>query len=501
MQINHNISAIIASGQLKMTNNALDKSMEKLSSGLRINKSADDAAGLAISQKMKTQIAGLEQASRNASDGISVIQTTEGAIGEVQSMLQRCRELCVQAANGTNAPEDREAIQKEIDELKKEIDRVSEATEFNAKPLLDGSLDRKTFASNTGISVISVSEGVPSNTYQLKITQVGSPAKMEGKNTIGAGTTGTADIAENETGSIAINGEEVKIEEGDTMDTVLGKIRELCNRCNVTFDTTGNKLSFTTQGTGKSQAIDLCCDNIALAQKLGIDKVDIISRDGASKEVAIGAPPKATGEDATLNTSYAGAAGNFTATTTVVTDGNMVKITDKDGFEMKFEILTEMLKKDDGTSYINQNGGLTEGVIVNLSVLDSGPLTFQIGANEGQTLDVAVPEVSVRTLGIELVNVRTQHLAENAITTFDEAINLVSGIRAKLGAYQNRLEHTVVNLDTTTLNVTESLSRVEDVDMAEEMANYTQKNILSQAGVSMLSQANERPQQILSLLQ
>ena len=484
MQINHNISAIIASGQLKTTNNALDKSMEKLSSGLRINKSADDAAGLAISQKMKTQIAGLEQASRNASDGISVVQTTEGALGEVQSMLQRCRELCVQAANGTNTAEDREAIQKEIDELRKEIDRISEATEFNGKPLLDGSLDRKTFASDIGVSVISVSEGVPSETYQFTVTKIGKSATI----------TGTADVSEdvdkitNQTGSIAINGEEIRIEEGDTMDEVLGKIRELCNRCNVEFQgTEGETLTFTAREAGKSQAINLCCDNVELARILGIEKVKQteVADDGTFKEEEVGIenPPIATGLDAVIDTAITDSA--FDTTATVVADGNIVKITDSDGFEMKFEL----------------GGTITDNKTIKLTVLDAGPLIFQIGANEGQTVDVAVPEVSVRTLGIGLVNVVTQQLAENAITTLDEAINLVSGIRAKLGAYQNRLEHAVVNLDTTSLNLTESLSRIEDVDMAEEMANYTQKNVLSQAGVSMLSQANERPQQILSLLQ
>ena len=505
MQINHNISAIIASGQLKTTNNALDKSMERLSSGLRINKSADDAAGLAISQKMKTQIAGLEQASRNASDGISVVQTTEGALGEVQSMLQRCRELAVQAANGTNAAEDREAIQKEIEELKKEIDRISEATEFNAKPLLDGSLDRKTFASQASISVISVSEGVPSDTYTFDVTQFGESAKITGNAVVGA-TGGVTPITADEEGSIAINGEEVKIEEGDTIDTVLGKIRELCNRCNITFEGAKNQpLSFTTQGTGKDQTISLFCNSTNLANRLGITTLTMteLQEDGTVKEnkkANLSDALVAAGKDAgiELQQTQPGAKeakGDFSNTATVVTDGNMVTITDKDGFEMKFEII----RKPDENGVLKPDIKDLKGV--NLSVLDSGPLTFQIGANEGQTVDVAVPEVSVRTLGIELINVKTQELAEHTITTLDGAINIVSGIRAKLGAYQNRLEHAVVNLDTTTLNLTESLSRVEDVDMAEEMATYTQKNILSQAGVSMLSQANERPQQILSLLQ
>ena len=169
MQINHNISALIANGHLKRTNNALDKSLEKLSSGLRINHASDDAAGMAISQKMKTQIAGLEQASRNASDGISVIQTAEGALGEVQAMLQRARELSVQAANGTNTVEDKQAIQEEIEQLKKEIDRISTDTEFNTKPLLDGSVGRKSYSNNTGVKLISASDVVDPGKYNWTI--------------------------------------------------------------------------------------------------------------------------------------------------------------------------------------------------------------------------------------------------------------------------------------------------------------------------------------------
>ncbi len=472
MQINHNISALIANGHLKTTNRLLDRSIERLSSGYRINHAADDAAGMAISQKMKTQIAGLEQASRNASDGISVIQTAEGALNEVQAILQRARELSVQAANDTNTAEDRQAIQEEIDQLRNEIDRISTDTEFNTKSLLDGNLDRKTYSNSTKVSIISISEAVDSETYKLTVTKVGKSAE------ISSGEIEDTDkdpVDATEAGTIIINGESVEIAEGDTYDEVIDKIRTVCDRCNIELsvetitDTTvtpnvyKDVLKFKTAESGADQSISLQCENTALATKLGLPTDATV-----------------TGEDAEITLGD-----GFSKTSTVIADGNIVKITDSDGFEMKFEIDEEF----------------TAGTEVTLSVLDAGPMVLQIGANEGQTVDVAIPEVSTRTLGLTHLNVLTRGLASEGIALLDEAIDMVSSVRSTLGAYQNRLEHAVANLDTSAENLTEALSRIEDVDMAEEMANYTQKNVLAQAGVSMLSQANERPQTILSLLQ
>ena len=484
MQINHNISALIANGHLRNTNRALDKSIERLSSGYRINHAADDAAGMAISQKMKTQIAGLEQASRNASDGISVIQTAEGALNEVQAILQRSRELAVQAANDTNTAEDREAIQEEIDQLMKEIDRISTDTEFNTKSLLDGNLDRKTYSSSTKLSIISISDAVNCDTYELKVREVAQSAELKGTEMDGTGTT-----AVGEAGVVTINGETVEILATDSYDDAIDKIRDVCDRCNVVFDVTidaNNKkaMSFKTVEAGADQSIAISCENTNLAEKLGIDELDA---DGTKVE------PDGTeikGKDAEIELLTEKNQGRFSDTATVVANGNVVRVTDSDGFEMKFEIDEEMIVQD-----------ATNGDSIKISVLDAGPMILQIGANEGQTVDIAIPEVSARTLGLEHFNVLTQGLASKGIAMVDEAVNMVSEVRSKLGAYQNRLEHAVANLDTSAENLTEALSRIEDVDMAEEMANYTQKNVLSQAGVSMVSQANERPQTILSLLQ
>ncbi|WMJ85449.1 flagellin N-terminal helical domain-containing protein [Anaerocolumna sp. MB42-C2] len=492
MRINHNISALKSNNQLVRTNNALDKSLEKLSSGFRINRAADDAAGMAISQKMKTQIAGLDQASRNASDGISIIQTAEGALTEVNSMLQRMRELAVQAANGTNTVGDRKSIQNEIDELKEEIQRISDTTEFNTKKILDGSIDNMSYSDNTSVELVSLSDAVQSGSYGIKIDSEATKAVAVGTGPINYPN------PSNLAGKININGNEIEIKAGDTLEDVYAKIRETCDNANIKVfasntttpnqslkdapDTAGytdvnvansKYLVFVSEKYGSDQSIEITCDSDALKNALGIASVT---------------SNKGTDAKATL-------VSGFNTTATVSADGDQIKITDSSDFEMVIKAGPGSKRVDDpATTAIDES-------ITNITVLDAGPMELQIGANEHQTMDVRIPKVDPVTLGIDNVNLCTEEGAQAAITTFDNANNKVTAIRAKLGAYQNRLEHSISNLDTTSENMTEALSRIEDVDMAKEMANYTQKNVLSQAGTSMLAQANQRPQQILSLLQ
>ncbi|SHO53896.1 flagellin N-terminal helical domain-containing protein [Anaerocolumna xylanovorans] len=486
MRINHNISALKANNQLVKTNKNLDKSLEKLSSGFRINKAADDAAGLAISQKMKTQIAGLDQASRNASDGISIIQTAEGALNEVNSMLGRMRELSVQAANGTNTVDDRKSIQAEIDQLRQEIQRISDTTEFNTKTLLDGSIDRQSFTSNPNAKLVSVSDTVPSKDYKIEISTPASKAAIN--STTSPATTAITDASfyssaspstQTPAGTVNINGNEVKIESGDSFEVVYEKIRDVCDSANIECakvndpsPATTSHLEFSTKEYGSDKYIKINCSNSALSTALGLTSV------------ATGT--KFSGTDAVVKTPLTSVAGsNFSSTATASAKGNFVTITDSNGFEMVFD-----------TQNITGSN-----VSISATVLDSGPMKLQIGANESQTMEVRLPKVDPDTLGIRMVNICTQEGAEAAISTFETANNMVSAIRAKLGAYQNRLEHSISNLDTTSENMTEALSRIEDVDMAKEMATYTQLNVLAQAGTSMLSQANQRPQTVLTLLQ
>lgn len=476
MRINHNISALKANNQLNRTNNGLDKSLEKLSSGFRINRAADDAAGMAISQKMKTQIAGLEQASRNASDGISIIQTAEGALTEVNSMLQRMRELAVQAANATNTTNDRKSIQAEIDQLRDEIQRISDTTEFNTKKLLNGSIDKQTYTDNATVSLVSLSDTVNTGDYEIEVKEVAEKAKLDSD---------IINFTNTVSGTININGNEIEINAGESLDEIYEKLRDVCDlanidvyavdgsgqRCNITD---GATLKFETKEYGSSKYIEINCDDNNLKAALGLTSITGSREYGADANISLG--------------------NGFNTTATVSSAGNLVKITDSNGFEMIYDIGAGATADDPATAGINEG-------LVKIVVLEAGPMQLQIGANEGQTMNVRIPKVNPKTLGIDMVNICTDEGAQHAITLFDNANNQVTAIRAKLGAYQNRLEHSISNLDTTAENMTEALSRIEDVDMAKEMATYTQLNVLAQAGTSMLAQANERPQTVLSLLQ
>ena len=471
MRINHNISALKACNILGKTNSKLDTSLERLSSGFRINRAADDAAGLAISEKMKTQIAGLDQAARNAADGISVIQTAEGALDEVEAMLQRMRELSVQAANGVNTDEDRKAIQDEINELNKEINRVSETTEFNTKKLLNGTVDRRSYSDNENVQLISLSDSVDITEYSLKVSKAPKAAELQ---TSLPGTTSRT-AALNYSGKISINSKEIEVVESDSLSSIYAKMRDAGSAVDVNIfpaDYAGGEAEpaplgsaqgfcFQSEDKGIDAKVEIFCTNSSLAAALGITS-------GSS----------AGGTDAEVELDYTS---GFASTATVSIDGEYVTVTDVNDFRMKFKV-----------------NGTADATV---TVLKAGPMDLQIGANEGQTMEVRIPKVDTDTLGTSVANVSTQESAQKAITIFEKAVNEISSIRAKLGAYQNRLEHSINSLNISAENLTEALSRIEDVDMASEMVTFTQQQVLAQSGNAMLAQANERPQQILSLLQ
>lgn len=469
MRINHNISALKANMQLGKTDKKLQTSLERLTSGLKINKAADDAAGMAISRKMQTQIDALEQASRNAADGISVIQTAEGALAEVQTMIQRMRELAVQSANDTNTTSDRSSIQAEINQLNEEIQRISDNTEFNTKTLLNGNLDRRTYSSSTTSSIISASDGVNAGDYKINITADATKAEIAGS-AVTLTNIQTTQIGQS--GKISINGVSVNVSSTDTISDVLENIRNACDVLNIDFIgvnaagdatsyDTATAFKFATDDYGSSKKIELNIDNQGLATALGFNN-------GTTN--AAGTDVKATMVD------------GFGTTATLTTKGNMITVSDRQDFELKIEA--------------EKGLGVTTYTVLNI-----GQLSLQVGANENQTMEVTIPEVSPKTLGIDSINLMTSSSASDAITDLDYALSKVSEVRSKLGAYQNRLDHAIANLDLTSENLTEALSRIEDTDMAEEMATYTQMQVLSQAGTAMLTQANERPQTILNLLQ
>lgn len=365
MRIGTNIAAYIAGGQLSGVEKKLSSSMNRLSSGYKINTSKDDPAGMAMTQKLRTQIRALKRSSMNGSDGISVTQTAESAVSEIEAMLQRMRELAVQGSDDSYTDEDRKNIQSEVSQLTQEINRISTDTQFNNTNLLDGTFQRRTYAYDdnerltTDIAVTTLSDNVPAGTYKLTVT-------------------------------------------GGEIDLSDDKIQEQFG-------------------------------SNAIAQR----------------------------------------------------DGNKVKITSSDGFEMTFAVKSEDITDQDFT----------------FDVEDIGTMPIQIGGNEGQQINIIIPCVNAESLAIDDIDMTTTTSCGKAISKLDKAISYASKVRSSLGAYQNRLESATGTLDNTGENLTSALARISDTDMAEEMTNYTTYNVLQQAGVSMLSQANQLPEKVLQLLQ
>lgn len=451
MRINHNVSAQMASTKLKKTDSRLSSSLERLTSGYKINKASDDASGMAITNKMRAQIRALDQSSRNAGDGQSIIETAEGGLSEIQSILQRIRELSVEAANDSYTLDDRKTIQSEVDEMLKEVDRIAETTEFNGTPLLDGSASRAISSNMADVNALSVSMSVEKGDYTLEITQLAETAQ----NTV-AYTQGTK-------GSVIINAVSIDYAETDTDATIIDKIMSACDAMGIDVTHNGSSpLALETRATGSNQRITVQYPNQPAIVTTG-------------KDVEISIDP---------------AQSQFAGSATYTSDGNLVRVIDNNGFEIQLEV----------------GEGATLGDVT-FTVFDAGYMTIQIGANEGQTLDMNFPKVSCLNLGlkdssgVDKINCCTQFGASNAIATVDEALQKISNARSELGSYQNRLESTVSSLDLTSQNITEAMSRIKDTDMADEMTQYTQLDILSQAATSMLAQANNRPQQVMGLLQ
>ena len=365
MRINYNVSAMLSNNALSTNDDLLSKSLERLSSGLKINHAKDNPAGLAMSKRMNAQIEGLSVANQNASDGVSIIEIADGAMTEISEMLQRINELSVKAANGIMTDDDRATVQDEVKQLKEEITRISDVTEFNGQKLLNGEYDLKGYTNKQEVKVNYYSTDVPVKEYTIK--------------------------------SIPL-----------------------------TKDADGN-----------------------------------IVLDGDAK---------------TLKTEL---------------KDDLLTITGENGFEMRLDV--------SGTLNGAQTGTTVKDLKINATGI--GAMRLQIGANEHQVLEVNIPAVSLQNMGIENVDVSTAEGADDAIDRVDGAIKYVSSVRGRLGAFQNRLESTINSLDITSENMTSAYSRIMDVDMAEEMTSYTTYQILAQAGTSMLAQANERPSQVLQLLQ
>lgn len=371
MYISFNASAVIANNSLNKTDNKLQDSLARLSSGLKVVNPKDNPSGLAMAKRMNAQIKGTDQATNNAGDGISIIEIADGTMNEISDMLQRMNELANKAANGTLTDDDRDMIDKEIQQLKTEITRISTDTSFNAQPILDGSFDLKGYTDNLNVKVSYYGENVIYGKYNI---------------------TGALNIALKADGTI-----------------------------------------------------DEAASTNATTVQLGSNPVT------------------------NVNVTYS---------------GNTAVLRNDDGFELKLEI--------------NKAGSYTG---TNLDLVGFGAMDMQIGANEGQQINIRIPKMSLENMEIANIDVKTLEGANDALENIKHAIKYVSTARADLGAYQNRLEHTTSTLEITSENMTAAYSRIMDVDMAEEMTEYTTLQILSQASTSMLAQANERPSQVLQLLQ
>ena len=376
MKINYNVSAVVANAALTVNEKKFNVSTERLSTGYKVNHAKENPSGIAIAKRMNAQLKGLSQSKDNASTAVSVVSTAEGALTEIQSMIQRMNELSVQAATGTKTDSDRESIQAEIKELKEEIERMKNDTEFNGKKLLNGDCDLKGYADAKGIKVSYYSDETPVANYKFSLVNP------------------------------------------------------------IPLDQDGN--------------VDLKDGSVTLLQ------------DGSENA--------------------------FPKDAKITYDGDKVTVTAANEFEITFKV-------DKNVTTTSQDGSIS------LDITGIGAMRVQIGANEGQVLAICIPEVSLDTLGLSDIDISTQEGAQRAIELSKQANAYISSVRSRIGAYENRLEHTQSSLGVTEENVTSAFSRIMDTDMAEEMTEYANQQVLNQAGISVLTQANQRPAEVLQLLQ
>ena len=584
MRINYNISSMIARNALNNNDDRLTASMQRLSSGLKINGAVDNPAGLAIARRMNAQIEGLKQANNNANDGLSVVNTADGAMSEMHSILQRMSELSIQAANGTNADTDREQIQMEIDQLINEIDRIAKTTEFNAQNLLDGSFAYKAYTNNENIKVKACGDGVVNGNYMInsisyshhasKITTYDKDGNIEkveddesykfnSEDSIRNSLVTTSSIAKNagtypkdlkgfpEGSNVSIDNSIITIKADDNFELKLDVNNRKLNNQSVSANSIVNTSTVTKYAVTDTYRNIIIMDKDKNARynisELSLyyenaNGLDSFKRPGGtdgnynsynSSKTFSGSEEekfKKIGEDLkdffndkhpdceievtnvsydstanglkidytyknTKNPTPGGAtADTFTFSLNTEKDPNVTNKKLDDFLYQKSETVINDYKIGDPASQ-NENNSIM------LDVTGAGAMRLQVGANEGQVIAIDIPNLDAESLGVAGLDITTEDKATAAIDRIGDAINQLSAVRAKIGAYANRIEHTITNLDTTEENMTASYSQIMDVDMAKEMTEYSTVQVLVQASTSVLAQANERPQQVLQLLQ
>jgi flagellin len=551
MRINHNIAALNTYNKLNSASEAQGKSMEKLSSGLRINRAGDDAAGLAISEKMRGQIRGLDQAGRNAQDGISMIQTAEGALNETHDILQRMRELSNQSANGSATDADRTSMQDELTQLTSEINRIGNTTEFNTQKLLNGGIgsdagSKITQATSASVTLSGVASGVVA--ANTSITVDGTTFNLSGLTLSSSGTQALSDTIV-------------------TLGNVTAGGTKLSDLVDITSDASG-KLTFTDKSKGQTSSIHIIptanlgatssgtsIGNPSTMERHGIEGTGILGSGSADNIIAPNSTFKVTvGSESAVTVTLKQGKTYDTANV----DANVAKSAMQDlvkdlnaslqeaGVSDK---VTASLSSDNKVQFVSETGKditLTEGAsnplaaigvtstdtvgninqVIGAGAQGAGYNTkFQIGANTGQSMSLSINDMRSAAIGITgnagqagftstnvvtngtndikaeaALNISTKENASKSIEVIDKAIASVSSERGKLGAVQNRLEHTINNLGTSSENLTAAESRIRDVDMAKEMMTQTKNSILAQAAQAMLAQANQQPQGVLQLL-
>ena len=542
MVVQHNMQAANANRMLGITTGAQSKSTEKLSSGYKINRAADDAAGLSISEKMRKQIRGLDKASSNAQDGVSAVQTAEGALTEVHSMLQRMNELATQAANGTNSESDRSSIQDEIEQLTTEIDRVSETTKFNETYLLKGNVDgtsssKLVNAHDAGLSGKLVDNGKTA-TFTADALNIGDKVSIAGKEYTISESSNKADYADLKTAQGAALG---------SRDTLIRDGKSYTYHTAADVKSTGASYSAGWYENDDENATavtianaDLKAGDIKNGKTLvGDGNVVYTPTEQGEAETAIkaltnGKTVSVTDQDG-VKTTYTISVKNDEANNTYTVDSLLEKLGDMNGYlvddgttqmavignddgddstisiQDAYSKMAEELKKassigTDTSATVTSNGAgkftITKG---SANVKDRLSFALHVGSDADMTnkINVDIDAMSAAGLGIKGINVKdtTGISATYAIDSISDAISKVSSQRSALGAVQNRLEHTIDNLDNVSENTSSAESRIRDTDMAKEMVNYSKNNILAQAGQSMLAQANQSNQGVLSLLQ
>ena len=487
MVVQHNLTAMNSNRMLGITTKSQAKSTEKLSSGYKINRAADDAAGLSISEKMRKQIRGLTQASSNAQDGISAVQTAEGALNEVQDMLQRMNELAVKAANGTQSEDDRSYIQNEIDQLTTEIDRVAETTKFNETYLLKGDQNNEkaytySYATATGKAATATMSTDTSN-QGSKITAMTFKA------------TASAD-EQNEVAKL-IRDQGINVQYSSKESTNTGKVV--------------NSATVSLNGTDKYTVTNTADKNYSIKDAKG-NEIATFTLDNGN----LGEQDKAQAFTAGTETFTASKA------TAGYKDGDTVKYYDKDGNGIPENALSKYFSsttnaagtvsstvKADAPLVYDALGNKIDAAVADISakqdLTGALTLTLHVGADatSNNQISVNLDAMSAKGLGVNGLKVdgTDDTNAKGSIETIKEAIQKVSTQRSALGAVQNRLEHTISNLDNVVENTTSAESQIRDTDMATEMVKYSNNNILAQAGQAMLAQSNQSNQGVLSLLQ